>query len=263
MKVFKKKWAIPAAALVLTLSIAGGAYAATGGSSTDTTGTTVAGQARGDAGGRGWGMQRSGETLLTGDALDKVKAAALASLGAGATVIRAETDADGNAKYEVHATKADGTMVMVYIDESYKVVSVETCVGPNGDGMGRGRMGGGDGDETTLTGSTLTQVTNAALAAAGTGSTLMNATTDDDGIAKYEAHVKKADGTCVEIYLDESFKVVKTETVDQGDRGGEGMGRGRMGGGQGRCQNGTVGTTGTTGTNGTTAAPSTSTPGSI
>jgi uncharacterized membrane protein YkoI len=254
MKVFKKKWAIPAAALVLTLSIAGGAYAATSGSSADATGSTVAGQAQGDADGKGQGRQCSDETLLTGDVLDKVKAAALANLGAGATVIRAETDADGNGKYEVHATKADGTMVMVYIDESYKVVSVETC--GDGGGMGRGHMGGGNSDETALTGDTLTQVTNAALAAAGTGATLMNATTDDDGIAKYEAHVKKADGTCVEIYLDESFKVVKTETDEQGDRG-EGMGSGHMGSEDGRCQNGTAGTTGTT------AAPSTSTTGSI
>ena len=85
------------------------------------------GQAQRDANGGGRGQQRGDETLLTGDVLEKVKAAALAKLGAGATVIRAETDADGNAKYEVHATKADGTMVMVYIDESYKVVSVETC----------------------------------------------------------------------------------------------------------------------------------------
>jgi hypothetical protein len=258
MKAFKKKWAIPAAALVLTLSIAGGAYAATSGSSTVTTGatgTTVAGQTQCDANGGGRCGQRGDETLLTGDVLEKVKAAALANLGAGATVIRAETDADSNAKYEVHATKADGTMVMVYIDESYKVVSVETC--GNGAGMGRGRMGGGDSDEVALTGDTLTQVTNAALAAAGTGSTLMRATTDDDGIAKYEAHVRKADGTCVNIYLDESFKVVKTETAEQGDGMGRGrMGGGRMGGDNGRCQNGA-------GTTGTTAAPNTSTTGSI
>ena len=257
MKVFKKKWAIPAAALVLTLSIAGGAYAATGGPSTDTTGTAVAGQARGYADGRGCGQQRGDETLLTGDVLDKAKAAALANLGAGATVLRAETDADGNAKYEVHATKADGTMVVVYIDESYKVVSIETCAGPNGDGTGRGYMGGKHSDEAALTGDTLTKVTTAALAAAGSGSTLWNATIDDDGIAAYEAHVRKADGTCVEIYLDESFKVVKTETAQQGGPGGDAAGRGNMGGGRARCQSGISGTAGTT------AAPTTLTTGSI
>ena len=117
-------------------------------------------------------------------------------------------------------------------------------------------MGGGDSDEIALTGDTLTQVTNAALAAAGTGSTLMRATTDDDGIAKYEAHVKKADGTCVNIYLDESFKVVKTETAAQGD------GRRR----HGRRPHGRrtdVARTAPHGATGTTAAPSTSTTGSI
>ena len=44
----------------------------------------------------------------------------------GATVVRVETDADGNAKYEAHMTKADGSLVTVYVDASYNVVSVQT-----------------------------------------------------------------------------------------------------------------------------------------
>ncbi|HZQ04064.1 MAG TPA: hypothetical protein VFA88_08585 [Gaiellaceae bacterium] len=72
-----------------------------------------------------WGHQRSDETLLTGDTKSKVEAAATAKLP-GATVIRTETDADGNAAYEVHMVKQDGTPATVYVDRSFGVVKVET-----------------------------------------------------------------------------------------------------------------------------------------
>ena len=72
-----------------------------------------------------WGMQRSNETLLTGDTAAKVEAAAKAKVPNG-TVIRVETDADGNAAYEAHMTKADGTPVTVYVNEQFDVVSVES-----------------------------------------------------------------------------------------------------------------------------------------
>jgi uncharacterized membrane protein YkoI len=71
------------------------------------------------------GGQRSDETLLTGDALAKVKAIALAKVSGG-TVSRIETDADGNAAYEAHMVKADGTPVTVYVDSDFKFVSVES-----------------------------------------------------------------------------------------------------------------------------------------
>jgi hypothetical protein len=73
-----------------------------------------------------WGNQRSDETPLTGDTLAKVKAAALAKVGSGATIVRIETDADGHAAYEAHMLKADGTPVTVYVNKSYDVVSVES-----------------------------------------------------------------------------------------------------------------------------------------
>jgi hypothetical protein len=62
---------------------------------------------------------------LTGDALQKVTAAALAKVPGG-TIVRVETDADGHAKYEAHMTDANGTPVTVYVDESYDVVGTET-----------------------------------------------------------------------------------------------------------------------------------------
>jgi hypothetical protein len=72
-----------------------------------------------------WGGQRSDETLLTGDRASKVEAAARAKVPNG-TIVRVETDADGNAAYEAHMTKADGTPVAVYVNEQFEVVSVES-----------------------------------------------------------------------------------------------------------------------------------------
>jgi hypothetical protein len=73
-----------------------------------------------------WGAQRSDETLLTGDTATKVRQAAIARLGSGASVVRVETDADGHAAYEAHMVEADGTPVTVYVDRSFAVVGVET-----------------------------------------------------------------------------------------------------------------------------------------
>jgi hypothetical protein len=75
--------------------------------------------------GRPWGPQRSDETPLTGDALAKVRALALAKVPSG-TIIRVETDADGNAAYEAHMVKADGTPATVYVNKQFQVESVQT-----------------------------------------------------------------------------------------------------------------------------------------
>ena len=72
-----------------------------------------------------WGHQRSDETALTGEALAKVKALALAKVPGG-TIVRVETDADGNAAYEAHMVKADGTPATVYVNKQFQVVSVQT-----------------------------------------------------------------------------------------------------------------------------------------
>ena len=101
--------------------VAAAAYGGSGSGSTTTTPAPLGATAQNP-----WGMQRSDETLLTGDTAAKVQAAALAKVGGDATVIRVETDADGHAAHEVHLTKTDGTPATVYVDESYAVVSVET-----------------------------------------------------------------------------------------------------------------------------------------
>ena len=123
------------AAAALALGVAGGSYgiasAASGSGSSSGSGTVpaVAAQA-----GRphGWGVQRSDETLLTGDTASKVRAAAVAK-EPNATVSRVETDADGHAAYEVHMVRSDGTLVTVYVDKQFEVVGVETgMAGPAG-----------------------------------------------------------------------------------------------------------------------------------
>ncbi len=63
------------------------------------------------------------EVLLTGDTADKVKAAALAAVP-GATVERAETDAEGS-PYEAHMTKSDGSHVTVKVDSNFSVTGIE------------------------------------------------------------------------------------------------------------------------------------------
>jgi len=70
---------------------------------------------------------RSDETALTGDNLAKAKAAALAAVPGG-SVVRAETDA-GDGEYEVHMTKADGTVVTVKLDKNFALIKVETGMG--------------------------------------------------------------------------------------------------------------------------------------
>ena len=72
-----------------------------------------------------WGHQRSDETLLSGDTAAKVRELALAKVPGG-TVVRVETDADGNAAYEAHMVNADGTPVTVYVTKQFDVVSVDS-----------------------------------------------------------------------------------------------------------------------------------------
>jgi hypothetical protein len=111
----------------LALGVGGGSYglaSAASGNTTATTATTTVAAAPPSTG-QPWGGQRNDETLLTGDTLAKVKAAALAEVPGG-TIVRVETDADGHAAYEAHMTNAAGTPVTVYVDESFAVVSTET-----------------------------------------------------------------------------------------------------------------------------------------
>ena len=44
----------------------------------------------------------------------------------GGTIDRVETDADGNATYEAHMTRSDGSRVTVYLNKSFDVVGTQS-----------------------------------------------------------------------------------------------------------------------------------------
>jgi hypothetical protein len=144
-----KRGLLWAAGLVAAGALAGGVAAATLPASAQTSpspSTTAPAVPDGTARGGAPGGQRAGETLLTGTNADKAKAAALKALP-GATIVRLETDADGDV-YEAHVTKADGTPATVKFDKDFKVTRVDT-------GMGHGGRGGAPGTSgTTGTSST-------------------------------------------------------------------------------------------------------------
>jgi hypothetical protein len=120
---------VPKALILAAMSIgvAGGTYgianAATGTASTTAAATIVAATA--PSAQQPFGGRRSDETLLTGDTLAKVTAAAQAKVSGG-TIIRVETDADGHAKYEAHMTDASGNPVTVYVNDAFAVVGTQT-----------------------------------------------------------------------------------------------------------------------------------------
>jgi uncharacterized membrane protein YkoI len=66
-------------------------------------------------------------------------------------------------------------------------------------------------DETLLTGDTAAKVRQLALAKVP-GGTIVRVETDADGHAVYEAHMVKADGTPVTVYVNEQFQVVSVES---------------------------------------------------
>ena len=114
-------------ALALGGSALAGAASGGSGSSGNGSGNNNSQPARPHFGGPGQAgvpPQRPDETLLTGDTAAKVRAAALAKVSGG-TIERVETDADGNAAYEAHMTRSDGSRVTVYVNKAFEVVSVE------------------------------------------------------------------------------------------------------------------------------------------
>jgi uncharacterized membrane protein YkoI len=152
--------------------------------------------------------QRPAQQQLTGETADKVKAAALAKVP-GATVLRVESGGHGGSAYHAHVRKADGTEVVVLVNSSFEATSVETR--PAGDHGGPGHRGGPGGpgrraDEKPLTGETADKVKAAALAKVP-GGTVLRVETDADHGSPYEAHVRKADGTEVEVLVNKDFEV--------------------------------------------------------
>lgn len=145
----------------------------------------------------------SGETLLTGETAEKVKAAALAAVPGG-TVDRVETDDDGS-PYEAHVTKADGSRVVVKVNEAFQVTSIDENKGPGGRHGDRGPGGAAN----VLTGETAQKVTAAAQQAVP-GGTVDRVQANPEGEG-YHAHVTKADGTQVRVTLNDAFEVTSVQ----------------------------------------------------
>jgi uncharacterized membrane protein YkoI len=134
----ERRWSVErlVAVVAIAVGLGAGTYgiasAASGGDSSQASAAASGGwpvvstpAASAPNGQRPWGRQRSDERLLTGKAETRVRQAALAKVS-GATIVRVETDADGNAAYEAHMVKADGTPATVYVDKRFGVVSVES-----------------------------------------------------------------------------------------------------------------------------------------
>ncbi|HEV7805012.1 MAG TPA: hypothetical protein VGO80_04285 [Solirubrobacteraceae bacterium] len=152
--------------------------------------------------------ERPAQETLTGDTADKVKAAALAKVPGG-TVLRAESGGHGGAAYHAHVRKSDGSEVVVLVDKDFNATSVETRpAGGRGGHGGGGRHGGPDRrpDEKPLTGDTAAKVTAAAKAKVS-GGTVLRVETDGDHGSPYEAHVRKSDGSEVEVLVNKDFEV--------------------------------------------------------
>lgn len=193
------KQAVAVLALIAAFALGGAAVAGAVQNNNSTTAAANTTTAQGNE-----SRQSSNETALTGDTAAKVRAAALAKVPGG-TVDRVETDAQGHAAYEAHMTTSDGNSVTVYVNAQFEVVSTE-----EGRGRGHGRPGGRRSDETALTGDTAAKVRAAALAKAP-GGTVDRLETDGDGNAAYEAHITKADGSRITVYVNKQFNVVKVE----------------------------------------------------
>lgn len=136
-----------AVGLVAAGAIAGGILASTLVASAvgnDTHGRTSTMTAFGQGHGpmpMGRAPMRGDEKSLSSDVASKLKAKALQAVPGG-TVYRVETDA-GDAAYEAHMTKNDGTPVTVKFDKDLNLVKVEDGMGagdpaPSGAGHGPG-----------------------------------------------------------------------------------------------------------------------------
>lgn len=171
-----------------------------------------------------------GSDAVTGADLDRASKAAVKEIGGG-KVIDAERDDN---RYELDVLGSDGVSYDVVLDDSFTVLSSRA----DGDDD-RARVSGGAGsgsasdsddtaaegssgaaatpgasgpsvDKDDLVGDELAQASEAAIKAAG-GGTVVDAERSDDADHRFEVEVRLEDGTEVDVDLDESFGVVRTQ----------------------------------------------------
>ena len=144
------------------------------------------------------------ESALTGSTLDRASKAALAKTGGG-KVTGSERDGENGATYEVEVTK-DGKQVDVRLDDSSTSSRPSPTTRTATTTAGRRRRQ----SEQKLTGATLDRASKAALAKTG-GGKVTGSERDTEHGATYEIEVTKADGSQVDVRLDDQFKVVAAE----------------------------------------------------
>ena len=183
-----------------------------------------------------------------GAANDRAQEAALAETGGG-TVTDVDRLDDGLPGYEVDVVLPDGRESTVLLGDDFSVSSSrvdddrdDRSGSDDGDdrsgrdGRGdddSGRDGRGDDDDLSddstatpgsgstsgtddddLVGADFDQAAAAAIAAAG-GGTVTDADRSDDGDTAYEVDVRLDDGTEVDVDLDASFAVLRTDVDDR------------------------------------------------
>jgi uncharacterized membrane protein YkoI len=104
-----------------------------------------------------------------------------------------------------------GALALGIVGAGVGIGLAETGPGPSSDTEEAGEVEGADVDQP-LTGSDRERAESAALEAVG-GGTVTEVELGDDGAA-YGVEIRRDDGTQVEVQLDETFTVIRTETDD-------------------------------------------------
>ncbi|WP_314102834.1 PepSY domain-containing protein [uncultured Frigoribacterium sp.] len=187
-------------------------------------------------GGGGVAVASTLDDRVGGAANDRAQEAALAETGGG-TVTDVDRLDDGLPGYEVDVVLPDGRESTVLLGDDFSVSS--SRIDDDRDGRDdrdgdddSGRDGdlsddssstpGSDStsgstsrtDDDDLVGADFDQAAAAAIAAAG-GGTVTDADRSDDGDTAYEVDVRLDDGTEVDVDLDASFGVLRTDVDDR------------------------------------------------
>jgi uncharacterized membrane protein YkoI len=171
-----------------------------------------------------------GSDAVTGADLDRASKAAVKEVGGGKVIER-----DDN-RYELDVLGSDGVSYDVVLDDSFTVLSSRadgdddrvrvsrgagsaSATDSASDGAategssGTAGTSGATGpsvDKDDLVGDELAKASEAAIKAAG-GGTVVDAERSDDADHRFEVEVRLEDGTEVDVDLDESFGVVRTQ----------------------------------------------------
>jgi uncharacterized membrane protein YkoI len=148
---------------------------------------------------------------LSGSTLEQASEAALAEVGDG-RVTDSERSDDPDHAYEIEITRENGQEVDVELDEDFGVVRVDDLRDDTAGGSnpGASTTPSTDADDAPITEAERADVEAAALAEVGDG-TVTELERSDDADHAWEVEVTLADGTEIDIELDEDLAVTKTD----------------------------------------------------